>query len=74
LKVTATTLDFTAPTADAKAGIGRLDFDLATSSDRQTLSGTATLYLIPLDGDPLDQASLKDGRTFEVTGRRIVSR
>jgi hypothetical protein len=74
LKVTATTLDFTAATAETKAGIGRLDFDLAASPDRQTLSGTATLYLIPLDGDPLDQASLKDGRAFEVTGRRLVSR
>jgi ketosteroid isomerase-like protein len=74
LKVSATTLDFTAATADAKPGIGRLDFNLAYSAGTEKLSGTATLYLLSLDADPLDPASLKDGRSFEVTGRRIGAR
>jgi hypothetical protein len=69
--VSATTLDFTAPTAGSEGGIGRLDFDLAYDAESHTLSGTATLYLIPLDGDPLAKDALKDGRAFEITGERM---
>lgn len=71
LKIKATTLDFTAPTAGKEGGIGRLDFDLAFDEDDKSIAGTATLYLLPLDGDPLDSASLKDGREFEITGQSI---
>lgn len=71
IKVTATTLDFTEPKAGSEGGIGRLDFDLAYNPDGQTLSGTATLYLIPLDGDPLAKDTLKNGRKFAITGQRL---
>jgi hypothetical protein len=75
LTVKGTTLDFTAPAAgDAKGGIGRLDFDLSLDGASKTIGGTATLYLLPLDGDPLAEAALKDGREFEITGRRVGAR
>jgi ketosteroid isomerase-like protein len=72
LKISATTLDFTAPaTGEPKGGIGRLDFDLTLKPGSDSLEGTATLYLIPLGDDPLDKDALKDGRQFEITGQRI---
>jgi len=37
-------------------------------------AGRATLYLLPLDSDPLDLALLKDGRRFEIAGRRLQSK
>jgi hypothetical protein len=70
IRIKATTLDFTSPKA-GEAGIGRLDFDLAFDEKEKSVSGTATLYLLPLDGDPLDPASLKDGREFEIAGQSI---
>jgi hypothetical protein len=70
-KARATTLDFTEPTDERpKAEIGRLDFDLAPGAD-DALSGTATLYLVPLDGDPLDDSALEDGRSCAITAERI---
>jgi len=72
LRVKATTLDFTSPKAGEQAGgIGRLDFDLAFDDANKSVSGTATLYLLPLDGDPLDESARKDGREFEITGQSI---
>jgi hypothetical protein len=57
LKIKGTTLDFTAPAAgDPKGGIGRLDFDLTFDGASKTIGGTATLYLLPLGGDPLAEA------------------
>lgn len=71
IKVAATTLDFTAATSNTAAGIGRLDFELTYNPAGRTLDGAATLYLLPLDGDPLDPAALKDGRQFAIAGRRF---
>ncbi|HSD92758.1 MAG TPA: nuclear transport factor 2 family protein [Methyloceanibacter sp.] len=72
LNVKATTLDFTAPEAGGQqGGIGRLDFDLTFDIAGKTLGGTATLYLLPLGGDPLDASALKDGREFEISGQSI---
>ena len=71
-RITGTTLDFTAPSAgEATGGIGRLDFDLTFNGERKTIGGTAMLYLLPLDGDPLNDATLKDAREFEITGQRV---
>ncbi|MGD9502109.1 MAG: nuclear transport factor 2 family protein [Methyloceanibacter sp.] len=68
----ATTLDFTEPTeAHPKPGIGRLDFDFAAGSGDDDLSGTATLHLVPLDADPLDESTLKDGRSFAIGAERV---
>ena len=72
LKIKATTLDFPSPTAGEQGGgIGRLDFELAFDTEKKSIAGTATLYLLPLDGDPLDQSALKDGREFDITGQRV---
>ena len=72
IEIKATTLDFTSSKAgEPQGGIGRLDFDLAFDDANQAVAGTATLYLLPLDGDPLDASALKDGREFEITGQRV---
>jgi hypothetical protein len=72
LSVKATTFDFTAPEAGGQlGGIGRLDFDLTFDVADKTLAGTATLYLLPLGGDPLDANALKDGREFEISGQSV---
>jgi hypothetical protein len=71
-EISAITLDFTEPTAgDPQAKIGRLDFKLAYDAANKTLKGTATLYLIPLDQNPLAAGALKDGRVFEIAGERV---
>ncbi|MFO7478037.1 MAG: nuclear transport factor 2 family protein [Methyloceanibacter sp.] len=75
LKIKGTTLDFTAPAAgDPKGGIGRLDFDLTVDGASKTIGGTATLYLLPLGGDPLAEAALMDGREFAITAQRVGAR
>lgn len=72
LKARAITLDFTEPTAGhPKAEIGRLDLDFAANPDTNAVTGTATLYLVPLGSDPLDEGTLKDGRQFDITAERI---
>jgi ketosteroid isomerase-like protein len=71
-EIGATTLDFTVPTAGKPdAEIGRLDFKLVYDPASKTLTGTATLYLVPLGQDPMVKANLKDGREFEITGQRV---
>jgi len=71
-KASATTLDFTVPTAEgSKAEIGRLDFELTYDPASKPINGTATLYLVPLGSDPLVAGALKDGRQFAITGQRV---
>ena len=55
-------------------GPGRLDFDLTVTPETDSLSGTATLYLVPLADDPLAEDKLKNGRTFAITGQRLKVR
>jgi hypothetical protein len=74
IEASATTLDFTEPTAaKPNADIGRLDFKLTYDPATQTLSGIATLYLVPLGQDPLATSELKDGRQFDITGQRVAA-
>jgi len=64
----ATVLDFTFITPGfPKQLIGRLDIDGSFDAAADKLSGTMTLYLVPIDGDPLKQSDLKKGAegTFE---------
>lgn len=71
-KVHAITLDFTTPAGDPpRAQIGRLDLDLSYDAGNKTIKGTATLYLIPLGGDPLIPGDIGSGRQFEIVGQRI---
>ena len=73
-EIGATTLDFTEPTAaKPDAEIGRLDFKLSYDVGGKSLSGTATLYLVPLGQDPLAAGELKDGRQFEITVQRVAA-
>ncbi len=68
----ATTLDFTDPSPDhPKADIGRLDFAFTSSPGTDTLKGTATLHLVPIGSDPLDERALTGGRQFDITAERI---
>jgi len=72
IEVSATTFDFTEPDAEhPKADIGRLDFNLTYDPGNKTVSGTATLYLLPLVQDPLAPSELKNGRQFDITSQRV---
>lgn len=70
--IVATTLDFTEPKAGA-ADIGRLDFKLRYDGEAKSVSGTATLYLVPLGQDPLAAGELKDGREYDIAGQRVAA-
>jgi hypothetical protein len=71
-EIIATTLDFTEPTAERpKAEIGRLDLKLTYDAATRSLSGTGTLYFVPIDQDPLASSGLEDGRQFDITGQRV---
>ena len=65
--ITARTLDFSFP---PNAGIARVDYDITTVS-ADTLSGTITLTLFPLNGDPLGGGGTSAG-TFNFTGTRVT--
>ena len=38
------------------------------------LEASASLYFLPLDGDPMDLDALPDAFTFAVEGRRVTPR
>jgi hypothetical protein len=69
--MTVTTLDFTSPPGGVSAQIGRLDFDLGYDPGVGTIAGTASLYFIPLEADPLASDAVKDGRQFQIAGKRV---
>lgn len=72
LKAKAVVFDFTFPKAGEGAGkIGRLDLDLSFDAKSKALSGSGTLRLVPLDGDPLKEDGLGEGRQFLIEGTRI---
>ena len=59
LKLSATMLDFTLPTADwPKQQIGRLDIEATVDAAKGTMSGTMKLYLAEIDADPFADAKL----------------
>ncbi len=67
LQIRATILDFTLPTVDwPNQRIGRLDIDATVDTAKDTMSGTMTLLLAPLDDDPFIAAELTEdaGGTF----------
>jgi ketosteroid isomerase-like protein len=70
-KARAVVLDFTFPKAgEGGARIGRLDLDLTYDSAARKIAGTGTLTLVPLDSDPLKDAS-GGGRQFKIEGSRV---
>ena len=64
--VIARTLDFSFPSA----GIARVDYNFATINTNQ-VSGTITLTVFPLNGNPLDGGGTVVG-TFNFTGTRVT--
>jgi hypothetical protein len=64
-------LDFTYPPAGEQQRIGRLDIDAYFTQATEALSGTMTLYFVPVDGDPLDPARLDEDGTGSFTGKRV---
>jgi len=70
----ATILDFTFITPSApKQQIGRLDIDASFYAAAEKLSGTLTLYLVPIDGDPLKKSNLKEGATGDFEAQKVVA-
>jgi hypothetical protein len=65
--LTARTLDFSFPSA----GIARVDYTF-TSINNQQVTGTITLTVFPLQGDPLDGGGTVVG-TFNFTGQRVTT-
>ena len=70
----ATVLDFTFITPGfPKQLIGRLDIDASFDAAAEKLSGTMTLYLVPIDGDPLNQSNLKEGATGKFEAQKVIA-
>ena len=63
----ARTLDFSFPSA----GIARVDYNFTTLNNDQ-VSGTITLTIFPLTGNPLDGGGTVAG-TFNFTGTRVTT-
>ena len=71
-RMRATILDFTLPKEGGKQ-LGRLDLDVGYNSKTKRVSGEGTLYLLPLDTDPMaDEPG--PGREFEITGTQMEAR
>jgi ketosteroid isomerase-like protein len=65
-------LDFTFPKAgDGTAQIGRLDFQLVYKPETGGIEGTAILYFMPLESEPLKVQTLPAGREFQIDGERV---
>ena len=72
-RILATVLDFTFITPSTpKQQIARLDIDASFDAAAEKLSGTMTLYLVPLDGDPLKKVNLKEGATGTFEAQKVV--
>jgi ketosteroid isomerase-like protein len=65
-------LDFTFPKAGGEsAQIGRLDFQLVYKPETDRIEGTALLYFMPLESEPLKVETLTGGREFKIDGERV---
>ncbi len=74
LRLSATILDFTVPTADwPKQQIGRLDIDGTIDTKKGTMSGTMTLLFAPLDDDPFMAAELAEDAAGTFSAIRITA-
>lgn len=74
LRLSATILDFTLPTADwPHQQIGRLDIEASADPAKGTMTGTMKLMTAPLDGDPLEAAELVQDAAGAFTAVRIAA-
>jgi len=70
----ATVLDFTFITPSTpKQQIGRLDIGGSFDAAAEKLSGTMTLYLVPIDGDPLKESELKASATGKFEAQKVIA-
>jgi hypothetical protein len=72
-RMRATILDFTLPKEGGKQQIGRLDLDVGYNAKTKRMSGDGTLYLIPLDADPMAEEPAP-GHDFELSGTQMEAR
>jgi len=74
LEISAAIYDFTLPTVDwPNQQIGRLDIAATVDPEKATMSGKETLYVAPLDGDPLGNAKLVEDAEGAFTAVRITA-
>jgi hypothetical protein len=74
LRLSATILDFTLPTAAwPHQQIGRLDIEASVDPAKGTMTGTMKLMTAPLDGDPLEAAELVEDASGEFVAVRITA-
>jgi hypothetical protein len=74
LHLSATILDFTLPTVDwPNQQIGRLDIVATVDPAKGTMSGKETLFVAPLDGDPLGNAKLVEDAEGQFMAVRITA-
>jgi hypothetical protein len=67
-------LDFTFITPSSpKQLIGRLDIDGSFDAAAGKLSGTMTLYLVAIDGDPLKQADMKKSAEGTFQAQKVIA-
>lgn len=72
LHILATVLDFTHKTeAFPQQSIARLDYDATYDEASGQLSADVTLYFMPIDANPMDEANLKDPIRNQITGIRV---
>jgi hypothetical protein len=71
-RISAMILDFTFAAKDgAKQQIGRLDFDAVFDAGTGKLESKATLYFVPLSGNPLAKSALGQGQKFGLVGEKV---
>jgi hypothetical protein len=74
LHLSASIYDFTLPTVDwPNQQIGRLDIVATVDPVKGTMSGKETLFVAPLDGDPLGNAKLVEDAEGQFTAFRITA-
>jgi hypothetical protein len=72
LRISATLIDFTLATVDwPNQRIGRLDIDATVDAAAATISGTMTLFILPLDADPAEAGPPAPDAAGPFDGQRI---
>jgi hypothetical protein len=70
----ATVLDFTFKAPGClEQRIGRLQIDGSFDAASQKLSGTMSLYFLPIDGDPLTQSGLTKGAEGTFQAQKVIA-
>ena len=74
VSITAVILDFTlADEARPNQQIARLDYRLTFSGDGSVVEGKVGLGFVPLDGNPLDEATLTNRSSYTLRGQKVIA-